>query len=363
MDILFINENLGGHATMHRHVRAALARTPDVVGTFYDLPTPSRARRVVGAQVPGLARLDLDLQPLRLRLAQSAVVRHRLDDIPTGADLIHFYTQNTALLSVGKMRGTPSVVSIDATDRQNAYLLPYRRPTRFTAASVAAVYRLERRVFQAAKCIVAHSRWAADSVLGYGIPAGRIEVIPFGISVPPSPRSERPDGLPTIVFVGTSMERKGGWRLVRLWERFLAGRSRLVLVTTERVRVDPAIEVRSDVRPGDGKLDEIFAAADIYAFPSEIDAFGYGALEAMASGLPVVASGIAAVPEIVDDGVTGLIVPIGDDASFAAALERLVEDADMRQAMGEAGRRRALERFDAETTTARLIELMREAVR
>ena len=73
---------------------------------------------------PGLGRLDLDLQLIRARLAQSVVVRRHLDSLPETPDALHAYTQNTALLSVGYMRRVPMVVSIDASNRQNAYRFP-----------------------------------------------------------------------------------------------------------------------------------------------------------------------------------------------------------------------------------------------
>jgi glycosyltransferase involved in cell wall biosynthesis len=360
MRVHFVNENIGGHATMHRHVRDALATEADVVATFFDVPV-SFTSRLAGAPWPVLGRFDLDLHALRVRLAQSAVVRRHLAGLDPVPDVIHFYTQNTALLSVERMKRTPAVVSIDAANVQNAYRLPQRRPTRYTPFSASLMSAVECRVFRAARRIVAHSSWAADAVRASGIPAGLVDVIPFGIAVPPlaPPRAER-DGPPQIVFVGSSMARKGGWRLVELWQRHLSDRSRLLLVTTEHVRVDPRIEVRNDVRPNDGKLHAILEEADVFAFPGEIDAYGYALLEAMAAGLPVVAPGQAAVPEIVEHDVTGLVVPPGDDPAFAEALARLLEDRDARRELGAAGRRRVLERFDARKTTVALLELLRE---
>lgn len=360
MHIHFVNENIGGHVTMHQHIRNVLAGRDDVQATFYDLPRASLGVKLAGGQVPGLARLDLDLHLIRVRLAQSVLVRRHLDSLAETPDALHAYTQNTALLSVGYMRRVPTVVSIDATNRQNAYRLPYRRPTMFTPATVPLGTLWERRVYAQARCIVAHSRWAADSALGYGIPGARVEVIPFGIAIPPPPAARRDGGLPRIVFVGTSMERKGGWRLLRLWQRFLRERARLTLVTLEPVPETPGVEVRNDVRPGDGKLEEILASADIFAFPGEIDAFGYAILEAMAAGLPVVAPRVAAVPEIVVDGLTGLVVPPGDDEAFVEALGRLAADPVGRQGMGLAGRERVVASFDAATTTRQLVDLVRD---
>jgi glycosyltransferase involved in cell wall biosynthesis len=166
---------------------------------------------------------------------------------------------------------------------------------------------------------------------------------------------------PRIVFVGTSMERKGGWRLLELWRRALAGTAELTLVTLETVPPAEGLEVRNDVRPGDGKIETILAEADIFAMPSSIDSFGYAALEAMAASLPVVAVANAALPELVADGETGILVPPGDDEAFAGALMDLARDIEARRELGDAGRRRFMERFDARRTTAALLELIRDA--
>ena len=69
-------------------------------------------------------------------------------------------------------------------------------------------------------------------------------------------------------------------------------------------------------------------------------------LEAMAAGLPVVASAVGGIPEIVRDGETGLLVPPGDADALAAALGRLLDDDGLRRRLGAAGRERALDEFD-----------------
>ena len=360
MRIHFVNENIGGHATMHAHVRSALVEIPEVEATFFDVPPRHGIERLLGARVPGLASLDADLQPLRAELARSAVVRRHLGGLPEPPDALHIYTQNAALLSVGHMRRTPTVISTDATNRQNAYLIPARQPTRLTPLALRATLPFERRALRTARRVLAHSKWAADSILGYGVDAKDVEVIPFGIAVPESV-PHRPERRPRILLVGRSMERKGGWRLLRVWETQLASASELTLVTLDRVSPQPGLGVRNDVRPADGKLAGILGDSDIFALPTDVDTYGYAILEAMAAGLPVVAPRHAAIPELVVDGVTGLLVPPHDDDALAAALARLVADRDLRVAMGTAGRERVLERFDARRTTTQLVEVVRDA--
>lgn len=359
MRVHFVNENLGGHATMHLHLRGALAMHRDVQGTFWDAPAPGVLHRLARLPVPGLARLDLDLAPLRDQLARALTVRRHLQQLGDDIDVLHVYTHNAALLSAEALRRVPTVVSLDATNRQNAVNLPYRRPTRFTGRSGRAAVVLERRVYERARAIVTHSRWAADSVQGYGVDPTRIHVIPFGIPVPPRPAPHSDDGLPRILFVGTTMDRKGGWRLLDLWRRHLRDRSRLVLVTREVVPPEPGLEVRNDIRPDAGNLQEVLRTADIYAMPGDIDAFGYALLEAMAAGLPPVGPDLAAVPEIIEHGRSGLLVPPRDDRAFCAALDELVTDAARRRELGAAAHRRVRDRFDSVHTTAALVEVLR----
>ena len=125
---------------------------------------------------------------------------------------------------------------------------------------------------------------------------------------------------------------------------------------------EPGLEVLNDIRPGDGRVDQLLAGTDVFAFPTELDTFGYAAIEAMAAEVPVVSTRTAGVPEVVEDGVTGLLVDVGDDQGLVAALDRLLADVDLRRRMGAAGRARVLERFDADVTTAALVEVLRRAV-
>jgi glycosyltransferase involved in cell wall biosynthesis len=80
-------------------------------------------------------------------------------------------------------------------------------------------------------------------------------------------------------------------------------------------------------------------------------------LEAMAMGLPVVASAVGGMREILTDGVEGLLVPPGDPLALAGALERLGRDAGLRAAMGARGRARVEERFSLAAMTAAYVEL------
>lgn len=360
---LFVNENIGGHATMHQHLAQALGDRPDVDSRFLHVPGKGWWRRLASAQVPGLDRLDLDLQQFRFRLAQSLHVRRLLRDEAQGFDVLHFYTQNTALVSAKLLREHPSVISTDSTNDLNAYQLPYRQPTRWTPRVVRATHGLERRTWDAATMVVAKSNWAAESLReSYGVDDQRLRVIPFGICLPEPPtRQSAP--VPQLTFVGSSMTRKGGWRLLDIYRRRLQGLCELNVVTRETVPKDPGVRVYNDLQPGDIRLLELLARTDVFAFPTEVDAFGYAVLEAMAAGVPVVATNMAAMPELVEHGETGLLVPIGDDDALTGALVSLLHDENRRRQMGLAGRERVERKFDARLTTAALLAVFHEALR
>jgi len=90
----------------------------------------------------------------------------------------------------------------------------------------------------------------------------------------------------------------------------------------------------------------LLAAADVLLLPSETESFGLVALEAMASGVPVVASDVGGLPEVVEHGVSGYLAPVGDVDAMAGYCLKLLSDCEVGKKAGEAARRRASEKFD-----------------
>jgi len=104
-------------------------------------------------------------------------------------------------------------------------------------------------------------------------------------------------------------------------------------------------------------VPQVLAAADVFCMTSLWEGLGLVFLEAMAAGLPVVASRVSAVPEVVVAGETGLLAPAGDAEAFAAAFVELARDPDRRRAMGLAGRRRVHERFGLDRMVEATLEV------
>ena len=111
-----------------------------------------------------------------------------------------------------------------------------------------------------------------------------------------------------------------------------------------------------------GRVDNVPAylqATDVFVFPTLDEALGMSAVEAQACGLPAVASRTGGVPDIVEDGVTGLLVSPGNAASLADALRKLLTDSGLRDRFARAARTRTEQRFALHTMVARYADLFR----
>jgi hypothetical protein len=93
------------------------------------------------------------------------------------------------------------------------------------------------------------------------------------------------------------------------------------------------------------ELTEWYRKASIFVLPSYYETGGISAIEAMAFGLPVVASRTGGIPEVVEDGVTGILVPPGDSKALGEAVIHLLREPDLRRRLGQAGRQRVLDEF------------------
>ncbi len=104
-------------------------------------------------------------------------------------------------------------------------------------------------------------------------------------------------------------------------------------------------------------LEEVLGACDLFLLPSETESFGMAALEAMASEVPVIASHAGGLPEVVSDGETGYLIPVGDVDAMAERAIAILSDNDLRVRMGRHARELAIDRFDEEKIVPRYREM------
>ena len=178
-------------------------------------------------------------------------------------------------------------------------------------------------------------------------------------SVPEAP--ERTFASPRVLFVGKRWERKGGPQLLEAFRGLRQDRAdaELWIVGPEE---PPAQEagirfhgrISRSSPEGERRLAELYRDATVFAMPSVYEPFGVAFLEAMAYRLPCIGSDRCAMPEIVEDGVTGNTVDAFDTEALARRLVELAEP-DRARAFGEAGHRRFLERFTWDGVAARMV--------
>jgi glycosyltransferase involved in cell wall biosynthesis len=116
-------------------------------------------------------------------------------------------------------------------------------------------------------------------------------------------------------------------------------------------------------RVGEHALPAVYAAADLFVWPAVNEAYGIALLEAQAAGLAVVAGRCGGIPDIVDAGETGCLVPVGDAAACARAVARLLDDPDLVQAMGRRAASRVARRHDLAPASAALAGFLDPLVR
>jgi len=199
----------------------------------------------------------------------------------------------------------------------------------------------EAAVYRGAAALAAFSLNAARSLVrDYGVDPTRVHVVGAGANVFPETAPRRDDGL-TVAFVGYDFTRKGGRVLLEamalLRERLPKARL-LVAGAPTPEHVPPGVAFLGPVEAEE--LPGLFAQSTVFALPTLQEPFGLAFLDAMACGLPCVGTRVEAVPEIVRDGDTGLLVPPDDPVALAAALERLLRDPARARAMGARGRAR-----------------------
>ena len=306
-----------------------------------------------------------------------------------GADLVHSHTwyANFAGHLSKLLYGVPHVVT--------AHSLEPQRP--WKAEQLGGGYRVsswvERTAYESADAVVAVSRgMAADVLDAYpAVDPARVHVIHNGIDAEfyrPDPGTDVLERIgvdlsrPYVTFVGRITRQKGVPHLLRAG-LLLDPRIQLVLLagaadTAElKAETDAAVAELRETRDGVFVVSEmlpreevrqVLTHAAVFCCPSVYEPLGIVNLEAMACETAVVASRVGGIPEVVVDGETGVLVDLdpADPAEFerrlAEALDAVANDPGRAEAMGRAGRARALAQFEWSAVAARTVDLYRSLV-
>jgi D-inositol-3-phosphate glycosyltransferase len=236
---------------------------------------------------------------------------------------------------------------------------------------------IEGAIACSADRIVATCNDELRELCGLGADPGRVDVIPCGVDLDrfvPEGASEPRTQCRRIVSIGRLVPRKGVDDAIRALvalpdvELVIAGgppaaalpqdrQARRLRRIARQAGVADRVHLRGAVARAD--VPALLRSADVAVCTPWYEPFGIVPLEAMACGIPVVASAVGGMLDTVVNGVTGLHVPPCDPEALAMALRRLLDDPDLRRRMGESGRMRAVSDYGWETVAARTLEVYR----
>ncbi len=199
-----------------------------------------------------------------------------------------------------------------------------------------------------AQVIVVASNFTKRSLLAHGVPEAKVVINPYGVDL--DAFAPRPSGEATrrpfrFLFLGALTARKGVPLLLEVWRRLASRQAELWLVgpaspPVRRLIPDlPGLRILGKRPHRD--LPGIIRNCDVLVFPSYFEGFGLVVLEAMACGVPVIASDATAGPELIEDGVDGWLMAAGDAVRLQAVMEAALARPDQVFAMGRLARQKA----------------------
>lgn len=362
--LLFAAYMAGGNATILQNLEEQVGQRADVHSAWLRIEMDDESRRFNRTPrrhlIPGTIRNSL-VTGTRI---------HESERVGGEFDAAYFF-QHTICTFLWRFRShVPYVIAMDGTPLWYAKNeLWYAQPPFDPASRSARIKReLTRRVYGHAFHLLPLSGSCRQSLIDdYDIPPDRVTVVPPGINLHRYAcvdRRERSDAKRplNLLFVGADFRRKGGDLLVRLAQEpsFRDVRFHFVTKAYEGPAADN-IFVYDNLTTNSDPMVRLFEDADLFVLPTRADSHAIASLEAMATGLPVVTTPVGGVVDVVEDGVTGYLVPRDDPTALVDRIERLREDPEQRHRMGLRGRERVESCFNAETIATTVVDLLKRA--
>jgi glycosyltransferase involved in cell wall biosynthesis len=358
----FVLEQELGHVAYGMSLRRALELRSDIEPVWLE----------VSLSNDGLGRLPLLGSSHAFRgnfRARRAIARaHRQKRL----DALFVHTEAISLFTGDYMTSIPTMLSLDATPINYDTLGRWYRHQVGAAPVERAKFLVHRSVMRRARHITTWSEWAKRSLVDdYGLRADTVTVVHPGTPLdkyaqprsrrrPGSVRRPRGTGPMRILFVGGDFERKGGDVLLRVFREHFRSRAELHVVTWSVLPDEDGVHFYRGLKPHSPELLRLYAEADVFVLPTRADCSPVVLGEAMAAGLPIVSTRVAAIPEAVHDGESGFLIDCDDEAALRDRLERLMRDPTLRARMGKSSRRIGEARFDMDKNANRIADLLLE---
>jgi glycosyltransferase involved in cell wall biosynthesis len=318
--------------------------------------------------------IPLDTPPGNLtmlnRRARARAVNRALAMESGRHDLVHFLDARWGV----EVSGAPAVGTV-----HDSYALDWTAPdyprARYPDRLLRSWHyrwlrRHERRTYRGFSLLLANSRHVASAIGdGYDLERGRIRVVRLGLARDDSePASTTIEGRPAVLFVGTNFTRKGLTELIEACRTLRESHPGLLLTVVGGDRKVRHFESRPGadavrflpLQPPE-RVRAMMAAADVFAMPSHVEAWGLVYLEAMRAGVPVVATANGGLGECFEDGKDVVLAAPGDAEALARTLRGIVDDPGRAERIGDAGRAAAAA-FTMEKTVSETVAAYEEAI-
>jgi glycosyltransferase involved in cell wall biosynthesis len=354
-DIAFVVEQVLGHITHGANLRRHVVDSPEVRAHWVYPPYETAG---IASKLP----VYRSNWTVRVGLRSRRMLRRLRRDV--SLDAIFFHTQVPAMLNIDSVHRTPSVISLDATPRQYDELGAHYAHSSGPALVERVKHGAVTKALNAARHLVTWSAWAMHGLIDdYGVAPEKVTVVPPGVSTaewaPAEPRRVAAGGPLRLLFVGGDFERKGGATLLSAVRALRRDDVELHIVTRDPVPTEPGIHVHRGLTANSPDLKRLYHESDIFVMPTFGDCLPMVLCEAGAAGLPVISTSVAAIPEIVLAGETGLLVEPGAVEQLTAAIAWMIEHPDKRQAMGRRATEHVVRHYDAATNTAALVSILK----
>ena len=305
---------------------------------------------------PGRLRRHMHKTSYMFRRRRAVLLQHL-----SGSDFE--FTFQTQAMFDASLPDTPHFIYTDHTHLENRH---YPVPAAATPLSLAWA-EVEKGAYHNARMVFTMSRNISRSLVGeYGCPPHKVKCVYAGSNVSRA-ATENIDNsrfsAQNILFVGVDWERKGGPVLLEAFRllRRTHPKARLTIVGCSPGISEPGVHIEGRV-----PLDEVaryYRSASVFCLPTLNEPFGLVFLEAASFGLPVVATRIGAIPEIITDGKSGYLVQPHNAVELAGRLDDLLSNPGRAEQFGAHGREWMSQRYSWEETGNRLFIHIKRAIR
>ncbi|NJN55405.1 MAG: glycosyltransferase family 4 protein [Anaerolineae bacterium] len=353
IQITFVMEQHIGHRAYYQNLRKFIDLAPNVAATW--VPVTYSDLGLFWSNLPFLS------QNLKGTLNGRWQVRNGIRRAQ--ADVLLFNTQVPAAIAGKLVQKQPYLLCTDITPIQyNQMGAQYGHRADNKGLLSRYKHWVNVNLLRNAAYFLPWSTWTRDSLVNdYEVPLEKTEVIAPGVDLGTwRPFVHTKNGPLRILFVGGDFYRKGGDVLFDAFHSLPHGSAELHLVTRTQMEPETHIRVYNDLKPNSPELIGLYQTADVFVLPSRAEAFGIAAVEASAVGLPIVATDVGGLTDIVVSGKTGFLVKPGDATELSERLHQLATNPGLRQRLGEASRQRAEQRFDARRNAARMLEILQQ---